>query len=133
MHKWRVRGLAVDRPSESPFPFLLRNICGPETFQRQPCTVGLNSALPRDGIPKPKHVAARCKLNRSHNGCLYQKDNYETGNIDIRNHESRCEPRFGEGLHVKSGRTQAHSEIDEVIQRAEDPAEYRTAVGSLEE
>src|SRR5438309_11679640 len=73
------------------------------------------------------------KLYRSSDTALDKNHNQQTGNVDVRDHESRCEPRFSEGLHLESRRAQPHGKIDEEVQRAEYFAEYRSAIGSLQQ
>src|SRR5262249_34019924 len=120
-------------PGESLFPFLLRNMRRPDTLQWQPCAIRRNSPLPRDGVPETERVGARHKFDRVPNDGLRKQHNQQTGNVDVGNHESRCEPGSCEGLHLEDRSAHTHGIIDEEIQCAEYLPAYRCAVCSLQE
>src|SRR6266700_1500316 len=76
MRKRRVRGPTVWGPGEPLFPFLLRNMRGPDIFQWQPCAIRRNSPLPRDGIPETERIRARHKLDYVPNDGFRKQHNH---------------------------------------------------------
>src|SRR5450631_1194526 len=45
--------------------FSLRNVRWPDSLERHPCSIGLNTMLPRNGISQPKQIAAPDEIDNN--------------------------------------------------------------------
>ena len=62
--RW-IRRLIISGPSKCLFPFFLRNVRWPDSLERHPCSIGLNTTLPRNGISQPKQIAAPDEIDNN--------------------------------------------------------------------
>ena len=79
-----------------------------------------------------QHVLSRHQLDRAPDKNFRKKQDHPASKVDISNHETRCEPRSGERLHIEERGTLTHGESYEPIELVEYFTEHRVTVGSLQ-
>src|ERR1700722_3652950 len=129
----RVWRLVVGSPGKRLLPFFLGNVSRPDSFQRQPRSVGQNASFARNRASQPEGIRAPDKINAGSEHETHKRQNEQTREIDIGNHETGGEPRSREGFHIENRRNGLDARVDERVQEIEDVSKKGFVVGGLQE